>query len=94
VAVCHGLKARSHRDSSAKWRAVAVRLTAPFEGNGDLFVRALNLSKARRSADEYQLGQFKRVGLSEVELLQDAFEPLAHYQPATPRANDVLVLSI
>jgi hypothetical protein len=65
-----------------------------FERNGDLFVSALNLSKAWRSADDHRLGQFKLVGLSVVELLQEAFEPLVNYQAATPRVDDVLVLSI
>ena len=65
-----------------------------FERRGDLFVRALNLSKARRADDESQLGQFKLEGLAMVALTDVAFEPLSTYKPVTPRPDDTLIFAI
>jgi hypothetical protein len=65
-----------------------------FERHGDLFVRALNLSKNRRPDGELRLGQFKLAGLSAAELLDEGFDPLPSYQPAPPRAEDTLLLAV
>lgn len=65
-----------------------------FERHGDLFVSALNLTKAWRSEDERRLGQFKLAGLVATKLLDEPFEPLPTYQPETPRPDDTLILAI
>lgn len=65
-----------------------------FERHGDLFVSALNMSKAWRSEDERRLGQFKLTGLVATELLDEQFEPLPTYEAATPRSDDTLILAI
>ncbi len=65
-----------------------------FERHGDLFVSALNLSKAWRSPEERRLGQFKLAGLEVTELLEDVFEPLPTFEPAPPRADDTLLLAL
>lgn len=81
---------------SARYNNTVITL-APhqlFERGGDLFVSALNLSKAWRPGDEQRLGQFKLAGLGAVQLLEEAFEALASYDGATPRADDALVLTI
>jgi len=65
-----------------------------FERHSDLFLSALNLSKVWASEDERRLGQFKIAGLSDMELLDEPFEPLASYDGSLPRSEDVLVLAI
>lgn len=65
-----------------------------FERHGDLFVSALNMSKAWRSDEERRLGQFKLAGLGSTELLDESFEPLPTYEPTVPRADDALILAI
>ena len=65
-----------------------------FERRGDLFVSALNLSKSWRSAEERRLGQFKLAGLGSPDLLDEGFEPLPSYEPATPHSDDTLLLAI
>lgn len=81
---------------TAHYNGASIKL-APhllFERHGDLFTRALNMSKVWRSDDERTLGQFKLAGLSAIELLDENFEPLPGYDAAVPRADDVLVLTI
>ena len=65
-----------------------------FERHGDLFVSALNMSKAWRSDDERRLGQFKLAGLVATELLDENFDPLPSYEPTVPRTDDALILAI
>lgn len=65
-----------------------------FERRGDLFVSALNLSKNWRSDEEMRLGHFKLAGLADTELLGDGFDPLPSFEPATPHADDTLILAI
>lgn len=65
-----------------------------YERHGDLFIGALNLGKNWRDDDEPRLGQFKLAGLGGAELLDETFDPLPSYQPATPRAEDTLVMAI
>ena len=65
-----------------------------FERRGDLFVSALNLSKARRADAEVQLGQFKLEGLAMVALTEVDFEPDPSYQAITPRVDDTLIFAI
>jgi hypothetical protein len=65
-----------------------------YERHGDLFIGALNLGKNWRDDDERRLGQFKLAGLGGAELLDETFDPLPSYQPATPRAEDTLVMAI
>jgi hypothetical protein len=65
-----------------------------FERHGDLFVAALNLSKARREDDEPRLGQFKLAGLGSPRLLDEGFDPLPSFEAAAPRAEDVLILTV
>lgn len=80
----------------ARYNGAVIRL-APhflFERHGELFVSALNLSKAWRSDDERRLGQFKLAGLAETRVMEDAFEPLPSFSPEPPRADDTLILSI
>lgn len=65
-----------------------------FERRGDLFVRALNLSKNRRVDAEPHLGQFKLAGLLAAELLEERFDPVSDYEQAPPRGDDKLLLVI
>ncbi len=65
-----------------------------FERHGDLYVSALNLSKAWRSPDERRLGQFKLAGLSAPDVLDEGFEPLPAYTPTAPRDDDTVLLAI
>lgn len=90
-------------EAIARQRIVATRYNgerlrlAPhllFERHGDLFVRALNLSKNRRPEDELRLGQFKLAGLGAAELLDEGFDPLPSYLAAPPRADDTLLLAV
>jgi hypothetical protein len=90
-------------EAIARQRAVAARYNgeqiklAPhllFERHGDLFVSALNLSKAWRSDEERRLGQFKLLGLNAAELLDESFDPLPSYQPMAPRADDKVILAV
>ena len=90
-------------EAIARKQAVSARynggemILAPyllFERRGDLFVSALNMSKARRADDEGQLGQFKLEGLGMVALTEVAFEPLPSYQARTPRLDDTLIFAI
>lgn len=81
---------------TARYNGEGIKL-APhvlFERHGDLFVSALNLSKAWRSEDERRLGQFKLAGLVSTELLDEGFDPLPTYEAGTPRPDDTLVLAI
>ncbi len=65
-----------------------------FERRGDLFVSALNMSKSWRSEEERRLGQFKLTGLGETDVLEESFDPLPSYDPATTRSEDTLILAI
>ena len=65
-----------------------------FERHGDLFVSALNLSKAWRPGDELRLGQFKLSGLSAAKILDEKFDALRSYNAAAPRPNDRLLLAL
>jgi len=65
-----------------------------FERHGDLFVSALNLTKAWRTEEDKRLGQFKLAGLDAAELLDESFDPLPSYEAAAPRADDTLILTI
>lgn len=90
-------------EAIARQRAIQARYNgavfklAPyqlFERHSDLFISALNMSKAWPSDEERRLGQFKVAGLSAMELLDEEFEPLSSYDGSLPRADDVLVLAI
>ncbi len=65
-----------------------------FERHGDLFISALNMSKAWRSDDERRLGQFKLSGLAVMEVLDEGFDPLPSFQPSVPRSDDTLILAV
>jgi hypothetical protein len=81
---------------AARYNGATVKL-APhliFERHGDLFARALNMSKGWRTDDARSLGQFKLAGLSATELLDEEFEPLSCYDGMPPRADDVLILAV
>lgn len=81
---------------AAQYNGKLMRL-APhllFERHGELFVRALNMSKSRRSDDEPRLGQFKLAGLVAAELLDERFDPLSSCEQAPPRGDDTLILTI
>jgi len=81
---------------TARYNGNVIKL-APhllFERHGDLFISALNMSKSWRADDEQRLGQFKLAGLAAMELLEEHFDPLPTYEPATPRSDDTLILAI
>lgn len=81
---------------SARYNGDVIKL-APhflFERHGELFVGALNLSKAWRTEEERRLGQFKLAGLGESSLLDESFDTLPTYSPDVPRAGDTLVLAL
>jgi hypothetical protein len=65
-----------------------------FERRGELYVSALNLSKTWRNSEERRLGQFKLAGLTAPDVLDEGFEPLPSFQPAAPRSDDTLLLTI
>lgn len=65
-----------------------------FERHGDLFIAALNLSKAWRDEEERRLGQFKLAGRGAAELVDETFDPLPSFQPEAPRADDRLLMAI
>lgn len=80
----------------ARYNGTELRL-APhllFERHGDLFVSAWNMNKNVRADDEPKLGHFKLVGLAEVALTEDPFEPLPSFEPQPPREDDTLVLAV
>ena len=62
--------------------------------HGELFLRALNLSKNWRSDDERRLGNFKVSGLAAVEVTDQPFEALASSEPLLTRPEDDLVLAV
>lgn len=81
---------------AARYNGEEIKL-APhllFERHGDLFVRALNLSKAWRSEEDKRLGQFKLAGLVATELLDETFEPLPGYDATAPRPEDTTLLAV
>lgn len=81
---------------TARYNGEPVKL-APhllFERRGDLFVRALNMSKVWRSDEEPRLGQFKLAGLVAAELLDETFAPLPAFDAAPPHPGDALVLAV
>ena len=83
------------RTVTARYNGTQIKL-APhlmFERRGDLFVSALNMSKAWRSDEERRLGQFKLAGLVEPKLLDESFDPLPAYEQAAPRSDDTLLLT-
>ncbi len=65
-----------------------------YERHGDLFVGALNLTKAWRPGDEPQLGQYKLAGLAAAKLLEETFDTLPSFTAAAPRSDDTLILAI
>ena len=65
-----------------------------FERHKDLFISALNMSKAWSSDDERRLGQFKIAGLSALELIDEEFAPIPSYDGSLPRAEDMLLLAV
>ena len=65
-----------------------------FERRGDLFISALNMNKNWRAAEDRRLGQFKLEGLGAADLLDESFDPLPSYEPATPRSDDTLLLAV
>ena len=80
----------------ARYNGTVIKL-APhliFERHGDLFVSALNMDKVWRTDEEPRLGQFKIAGLKEIALLEEGFDPVAAYDGAAPREDDVVVLTI
>ncbi len=90
-------------EAIARKQAVAVRYNgeqvklAPhllFERRGDLFVSALNMSKAWRADEEPRLGQFKLAGLVAPQLLDETFAPLASYEALPPHPNDAVILTV
>jgi hypothetical protein len=84
------------RAISAHYNGGQIKL-APhllFERHGDLFVSALNMSKAWPNDDERRLGQFKLIGLAATELLEERFDPLPSFQASAPRSDDTLILTI
>lgn len=65
-----------------------------FERHGDLFVSALNMSKNWRDDAERKLGHFKLMGLAEVELMNESFDPMPSYEATAPRSEDTLILAV
>lgn len=65
-----------------------------FERHDELYVGALNTGKAWRSDDERRLGYFKLKGLGNVELTEDAFEPLELEDSSLPRPEDRLLFAV
>lgn len=81
---------------TARYNGTDLRL-APhllFERHGDLFVGAWNMNKNVRADDEPKIGHFKLVGLGDVTLTEDGFEPLPSFSAELPRAEDRLVLAV
>jgi len=62
--------------------------------HGELFVRALNLSKNWRSDDERRLGNFKVAGLAAVEVTEEPFEVLESAEPLISRPDEELVFAV
>lgn len=80
----------------ARYNGAPVKL-APhvlFERHGDLFIRALNVTKNWRTDAERRLGQFKVAGLTAVELLHESFDPLPSDATAIPRPDDTMILAV
>ncbi|WP_241233477.1 hypothetical protein [Altericroceibacterium xinjiangense] len=67
---------------------------ALLEMHGDLFLRALNLTKNWRSPEDMRLGQFKLGGLSEVSVLQETFEPISNCKASFAPGNEELLLAV
>ena len=65
-----------------------------FERHGDLFVSALNMSKNWRDESEHKLGHFKLMGLADVELTEENFDPMPTYEATLPRSEDTLILAV
>lgn len=67
---------------------------ALFARHGELFVRALNLSKKWRIGEERRLGDFKVAGLVGVEVTQQPFEVFPSSEPLLSKPDDDLVLAV
>jgi len=67
---------------------------ALFARHGDLFVSALNLTKAWRADEERRLGYFKIAGLADAEITQDTFDALPDCGPLLSRAGGELILAV
>lgn len=65
-----------------------------FERRGELFLRALNMRKNWRTAEQPRLGQFKIAGLAGVQLTGKRFKPLPAYRTGLPQPDDELVLAV
>lgn len=66
---------------------------ALFARHGDLFLRALNLSKNWRSDEDRRLGDFKVAGLGAVQVTEQPFEVLASADPLLSRPEDQLLFA-
>lgn len=62
--------------------------------HGELFLRALNLSKNWRDDEERRLGHFKVAGLAGVMVTEESFDVLDTGEPLLTRPEDDLVLAI
>jgi hypothetical protein len=67
---------------------------ALFARHGALFLRALNLAKTWRTAEDRRLGQFKLDGLAQVMVTNDPFEPLPDSRPFLANENEELLLAV
>lgn len=65
-----------------------------FSRHGDLFISALNTLKNWRSDEDRRLTQYKLLGLSEVVLTDETFEPLPGFDGAVPRETDISLFAI
>lgn len=105
VAMQHEPQPDSHRtllQAIAGARMVGVTyngtrmLLAPYQlfaRNSESFLAALNPAKNTGDRPK-ELGFFKVSGLSEVELLDEGFDPLASFVGRVPRDGDMEILSV
>lgn len=81
---------------TARYNGQALSLAphALLARHGELFVRALNLSKNWRSDDEKRLGHFKVAGLAAVEVTEESFEVLPTSEPLLSKPDEDLVFAV
>ena len=94
IAILEAIARRLLLTASYNGQKLTLAPHALFARHGDLFVTALNLSKAWRTDEERRLGYFKVAGLADVEVTQDTFDALPNCGPLLSRAGGELLLAV
>lgn len=94
IKIIEGIARRVLVTARYNGQALSLAPHALFARHGELFVRALNLSKNWRSDEERRLGHFKVAGLAAVEVTEQTFDVLPTAEPLLSRPEDDLVFAV